>query len=696
MAAADGSTRPKRVRTEFQSKINTNATLVLALFSNSLTCRERHLKCDEGLPDCQNCRKSSRTCKRGVRLNFIDTTVKHPPIVAAGGDWKVSFQDESREIASEYEGGSQRYAPLEEVAPSNNATPNQAQLYHAAGLHTDTILTQPLPSMQPPVQAASAEFSRRHRHRGSTSSSHTDNSSATIRQAPPPADLIPTEPGLQTEVRSILNRSEETLFMQVFVEEVGIWMDTLDPLKHFSRLLPFHSLGEPMLLNALLACGAKHLSLVNSAYKEDRALHYYDFSTRLLLDALQNPDRDTVICAVTAVVLNVYEIMSERALQRMNHIAGARALIKECGWTALDTGFGGACFWINVTMELLSCLHFNWPIAWKPDDWGVNMDFTQDCEPGHEELWAYRMVYLLAKVADFRATIPRYTEPLDPILIGNKTSERLEEWRFLKEQCETWDASVPRSMQPLSYLLPGETSSKSNFPSIWLLKRSNVVSRLFYHTAMVLLAQTHPLMSVEVPEMKEMAMMHAHTICGIVAPLKDRGIASVALRPLAAAAELLTVHEEQKEVIEIVRRISRETGWGVNFLLKELPAKWGWNKGNPQQEASQAPPTSLLTTTLLNHVPASIPPPPGFNHSPSHFAVLKQSAVDAQSQAQAQAQAQAQVHVQALKPPAPPRRPPFPSPYAQGANIDPANHPYFPHYVTALNVHADRNNHLYF
>lgn len=37
-----------------------------------LTCRERHLKCDEGLPDCQNCRKSSRICKRGVRLNFID------------------------------------------------------------------------------------------------------------------------------------------------------------------------------------------------------------------------------------------------------------------------------------------------------------------------------------------------------------------------------------------------------------------------------------------------------------------------------------------------------------------------------------------------------------------------------------------------------------------------------------------------
>jgi Fungal Zn(2)-Cys(6) binuclear cluster domain len=72
--AADGTAaaanKPKRVRT------------------GCLTCRERHLKCDEGLPNCQNCRKSSRVCKRGVRLNFIDTTVKNPPIIPPTADWK--------------------------------------------------------------------------------------------------------------------------------------------------------------------------------------------------------------------------------------------------------------------------------------------------------------------------------------------------------------------------------------------------------------------------------------------------------------------------------------------------------------------------------------------------------------------------------------------------------------------------------
>lgn len=39
-------------------------------------------------------------------------------------------------------------------------------------------------------------------------------------------------PEQQSEAREIINSQEETLFMQVFVEEVGIWMDSMDSMKH--------------------------------------------------------------------------------------------------------------------------------------------------------------------------------------------------------------------------------------------------------------------------------------------------------------------------------------------------------------------------------------------------------------------------------------------------------------------------------
>jgi hypothetical protein len=276
-----------------------------------------------------------------------------------------------------------------------------------------------------------------------------------------------------------------------------------------------------MLLNAFLACGARHLVLVNSAYSEEKALHYYDTATRYLLKNLQNPNRDTIVCATTAVILNVYEIMSERALQRMNHIAGARALIKECGWNARSQGIGAACFWLNVGLEVLSCLHFNWQVAWDPDDWGIDMDFNREIHNGREEIWTHRMLYIVAKVANFRATIPRHQEQ-DQRDEEMRRQNRYGEWQKLKSWTDAWNDNIPRTMHPMAYLYPQHTSSKSCFPEVWLIKRTTIVARLFYHTVMVLLSQIHPYFGLDNPEMHDMQHRHSQMICGITAHVKDR------------------------------------------------------------------------------------------------------------------------------------------------------------------------------
>jgi hypothetical protein len=221
-----------------------------------------------------------------------------------------------------------------------------------------------------------------------------------------------------------------------------------------------------MLKNAFLACGARHLTLVNPLYPDEKALKYYDDATTLLLHSLQNPNRDTGICATTAVILNVYEIMSEKALQRMNHIAGARALIKECRWNAASEGIGAACFWLNVGMELLSCLHFNWQVAWNPDEWGLNLNELPAGGDGCEERWTHRVMYLVAKTANFRATIPRFQEQTINAE-AQRAHDRHQEWMKLKGMCEQWEAQIPHSMRPVSYLQPWQSTSGSAFPAIW-------------------------------------------------------------------------------------------------------------------------------------------------------------------------------------------------------------------------------------
>jgi hypothetical protein len=226
-----------------------------------------------------------------------------------------------------------------------------------------------------------------------------------------------------------------------------------------------------MLMKAFMACGARHVYLTNLSYGEEKALYYHDAASRDLLNALHDPERDSALCATTAVVLNVYELMCSKSfpsLHGMNHIAGARALIKECHWDAKSQGLGGACFWLNVSMELISCMHFNWALAWDPDTWGVNMDFevAQPTIAGNEELWAHRMVYICAKIANFRSSTSQ-NQPLDHPTNDIQINQRCQEWAMYNEWCDKWVKAVPRSMVPLAYLPSWQTNPKSSFPNIW-------------------------------------------------------------------------------------------------------------------------------------------------------------------------------------------------------------------------------------
>ncbi|EGE83249.1 hypothetical protein RJZ56_002338 [Blastomyces dermatitidis] len=570
--------KPKRVRT------------------GCLTCRERHLKCDETLPRCQNCQKSDRQCKRGVRLNFIDTHVAAPPFAAPfTHDWQVNFHDESREIASEYRGGFERYPRLRKDGPSASRKPvphpsaynfpdimGAPSLSHQSLSHAAPLLPNYPESQQPEMTEPIFQHTpQTDHHSNPTFSNHPLTHS--------PFNSLKSNLGPPGNVKHCLESAEEVLLMQVFVEEVGLWMDSMDSKKHFSHILPYHALNEPMLLNAFMACGARHLFLVNPSYGEDKALYYYNTSTRDLLTCLQNPNRDTVLCATTAVILNVYEIMCEKAMQRMNHIAGARALIKECRWDAKSVGIGSACFWLNVGMELLSCLHFNWRMAWDPDTWDIDMNMTasQNAITGDEELWTHRMVYICAKIANFRSTIPHFQDP-DRAAHDLRLNQRIQEWNTYRGWCDEWARCVPRSMMPLGYLQPWQTSSKSSFPEVWLIKRTAVVGRLFYHTACCLLAKIHPTESEYSENMMAMQQSHAHDICGIVAHVKDRGVASVSLRCLAIAAECLTNRQAQEEVLQIIDKIIKETGWQVAFLRTELMEKWGWSHNNNNNNNNNA------------------------------------------------------------------------------------------------------------
>lgn len=68
---------------------------------------------------------------------------------------------------------------------------------------------------------------------------------------------------------------------------------------------------------------------------------------------------------------------------------------------------------------------------------------------------------------------------------------------------------------------------------------------------------------------------------------RTSGVASVAIRSLAHAAEVLTDRREQEEVLTIFDKINKETGWRIGFVYKELKERWGWHEEPSPQQVAQ-------------------------------------------------------------------------------------------------------------
>ena len=227
-----------------------------------LTCRKRHLKCDEATPSCSNCRKSNRECQRGIRLNFIDTTVQAPPAVPQNVYWHVTFQDESRDIASEYKGGLAHYVA------ENTLIDNNPQLSHSGSIYghiSSQALFSPIEGLSPDGhkddhESCSSNKSGNILYPSSKSRRQSINSpNPTNPQAEPLRSISDNTSSLISKPRQYLDSQEEVLLMQVFVEEVGLWMDSLDSQKHVRCLLKEQKHNFDRLFSSLSLYHPEHL-----------------------------------------------------------------------------------------------------------------------------------------------------------------------------------------------------------------------------------------------------------------------------------------------------------------------------------------------------------------------------------------------------------------------------------------------------
>ncbi|PHH78480.1 hypothetical protein CDD82_3033 [Ophiocordyceps australis] len=568
-----------------------------------LTCRQRHLKCDEASPDCFNCRRSKRQCKRGLRLNFLETMVHVPSGLASSRDWTVDFVDESLRIASEYRGGLNRYSTLARPIAAGRRTQGQqrpaAKVRHGYLQEENLMVNNGSPSfgggarhkiLDKSIQSRK-EAAKQYNQSSDTTSveslaKRSQASSLSLsrcaQESTSPANVCSPENVLADQgQRDFIGTQEELDFMRAFVDGVGTWMDSLDYDNHFSQEVPCRALASPMLLNALLACGAKHLAL-SDARLDDRAECYYNTATSQLLRSLQNRDRDSGECAAASIILCVYEVLSDKPAREMNHISGAKTMIRNCGWNATGVGIGSACFWFSVGLEVLCCLATNW-LPRDPDEWGLDMNWVnnrghQDSEQGHH-VWLHRAFYIVAKAATFRARTLLFIDT-DPHDQQARLASRLAEWQHLKWLCDIWDNQCPRSMHPVGYLPMPDQKSHSSFPRFWLTRHSGLLARLFYHAAQCILTATHPIESSQISkQMKLLQLHHARQVLGLVASSRNENITSIAIQTATMAAEMLIDRSEQVEASKMLEGVRSKSDGRIREAEQKLMREWMYGLG---------------------------------------------------------------------------------------------------------------------
>lgn len=123
-------------------------------------------------------------------------------------------------------------------------------------------------------------------------------------------------------------RDHEHDMFQRFVTGVSSWIDLFDPLKHFSTFVPHLALRNEGLMKAVLAVGARHLSLkpvhgADSSIDRTAAVQYYYETLQYLQSAMRFTSyKNSLELLATVLVVSTYEMIDGAGKGWERHLKG--------------------------------------------------------------------------------------------------------------------------------------------------------------------------------------------------------------------------------------------------------------------------------------------------------------------------------------------------------------------------------------
>ncbi|KIV83267.1 hypothetical protein, variant 1 [Exophiala sideris] len=521
-----------------------------------LTCRKRHIKCDEKKPDCRNCEIGNRECQydsitdTALQLGSVDSKFQFSPEhVWLETPSSVTFVH-SVDVGINDENGASRVSTpgLEASAISNSwegvqGEPTPATVTETLQDDTTQILTP-----------GAIDFT----------SPHSIGSGISTESADPVKSLMMlkmSNSSLYTHSTTISDPHTARL-LQHYVTNLACWLDVNDPQRQFETFVPYLALSCPILLHAILAFSACHLSRLDGSCDNLVAENYHDLCVQHLIPALADPSTtlDNVL-PISTVVLRMYEMMIYET-DHQRHLRGCSALFqhnrRNIGYRALKR----TAFWTYFREEIMVALSTRKPTTIRPSNWKIDITWSGDTDFVKTE----KMTMLTAEIVDHCFGEDAELNP-----------DYVRRWDELQCETDAWKESLPETFNPL-YVVEGHRP----FPEITYACTWHMVAMQFYHLVKVLLAlhNPHRPSGMEILQFLRHieAEIRSHTLqlCGMAQTLGDRypGALVNAVQPLMICGQSLKTPEEQDELVQILQRIEKVTTLSTAEGIQSLREAW--------------------------------------------------------------------------------------------------------------------------
>ncbi|KAK7402516.1 hypothetical protein QQX98_011724 [Neonectria punicea] len=515
MSSAPGSSEPD-AKGLARKKPRKSRSRGLRTKTGCLTCRQRHKKCDEKYPVCESCTLAAKTCVYGpdrpaheVPFAASSTASLHQrplPSVTVTPDMPAQPQTQSplNTAASSFAapqpagGGPPAPADMSGImtrlpeSPYLGYSPDTSELLTAGGASTRW-----LDLLASDAAQADARFSLAPSPTQEAAAKHQSavNSGGLYQRL---SDLATGSPEYAwQEFEYIVLLDHEAVLFRKFVEHAALWLDLLDPERHFSTYAVQLALRNLGLMKAILALIARHdamskratdgsPSVIESTTTHAQAIQYYYETLHYVQTALHSPTyTNSEEILATAVIISTYEMLDESASGWQRHLKGVFWIQRSQDVDGETGGLRQAVWWAWLRQDIWAafrekrkCHSF-----WIP---------TKDCGDMTQHELADRAVYILSKAVNYSAagaTNP-FGDPAssDPEVLRARATAGSE----LLGMLEAWKLYLGPGFRPLPSPKPEGNAERYPFQPIWIHPPSFAVATMVYNFAKILITLHRP------------------------------------------------------------------------------------------------------------------------------------------------------------------------------------------------------------